>query len=342
MTRARRKTAGPALAYPNHAISQEARLGTRIAQRRGMKRIFLVLLLVSMLASTVEARAQPNADDALADGEIDPEDYVLRATVGRSSVRVAPGGSAWVSLVGFTRSASAVDQEIGGLLVVGLPFDRFARASTRTPLPEPPRPPPPPPVTPALAASETADLVVTPRLARATVAAAWRCTGLGADDARLEGILSRARWSALLPETRLRAVRFQDERLSTTDTGSDATRLYDAAGANLGLEARLTWRLDRLIYADDEPAFERMKLERHDARSRVASRVLDALFHWQRAWLDLRSLGGGARGTRDELEAALKLMEAEAALDVLTAGWFSTQKPQRVVVLAPALPRSDL
>lgn len=316
-----------------------------LAVRRRMKRILSSLLLFLVLVlPPAAARAEPNADDAFADGDVDAEDYLLRATAGRTTVRLAPGGSAWISLVGFARRA-VTEHELGGFLVVGLPLDRFARASARAALPDPPRPPPPPPPPPPpivapVSLVDASDIVVTPRLARTCVTAAWRTAGLGADDARLDAIVSRARWSALLPETRLRVVRFQDERLSTTDTGSDATRLYDAAGANFGLEARLTWRLDRLVYADDEPAFERMRLERHDARARIAARVLDALFHWQRAWLDLRALGGGARGTRDELDAALKLAEAESVLDVLTGGAF--QKPQRPVVVVPALPRSDL
>ena len=39
-------------------------------------------------------------------------------------------------------------------------------------------------------------------------------------------------------------------RMANT-TGTDTSRLRDSAGANVGLEARLTWRFDRLIYADD-------------------------------------------------------------------------------------------
>jgi hypothetical protein len=313
-----------------------------------MARIVALLFLALLCSESARAHAEPSAtarvEDALADGELDPEDLVARATAGRRALRLAPGGGAWISLVGFTRSAAGGERDLGGLVVVGLPLDRFVRAGARAPLPEParpaPPPPPPPPIAPATA--DVTDIVLTPRLARACVGAAWRSAGLGSDDERLDAIVSRARWSAILPEARVRAVRYQDERLSTTDTGSDSTRLYDAAGAQLGLEARLTWRLDRLLYADDEPAFERMKLERHDARARVAARVLEALFHWQRAWLDLRSLGASSRGTRDEVEAALRLMEAESGLDVLTAGWFSAQKPQPRAVLAPTPPRSDL
>jgi hypothetical protein len=169
----------------------------------------------------------------------------------------------------------------------------------------------------------TGDAVLTPRLARAVVGAAFRASGLGDGDARLAAVVSRARWSAVLPEARVRAVRFEDARLSL-DTGTDSARWRDSTGANVGFEGRLTWRLDRLLYADDEPAFERMKLERHDARVRIAGKALDALFHWQRAWVDLRSLPESSRGTREETDAALRVLEAEATLDVLTGGWFSS------------------
>ncbi|QUS47027.1 hypothetical protein [Salmonella enterica] len=104
------------------------------------------------------------------------------------------------------------------------------------------------------AAVDEQTVAVTPRLARATVEAAWRVAGLGNDDARLDAIVSRARWSAVLPETRLRAMRFDDQRLYT-ESSVDASRVRDSAGANVGFEARLTWRFERLLYAEDEPSF---------------------------------------------------------------------------------------
>ena len=112
------------------------------------------------------------------------------------------------------------------------------------------------------------------------------------------------------------------------DTSTDSSRLRDSAGANVGFEARLTWRFDRLIYADDEPAFERIRLDHRDARARIAAKVLDALFHWQRATLDLRTLPPAQQGTRDESDVILRVMEAEAALDVLTNGSFAANRPK--------------
>jgi hypothetical protein len=177
--------------------------------------------------------------------------------------------------------------------------------------------------------TETAiELALTPRLARACVDAAWRAAGFSGDEAALDAIISRAHWSAALPEARLRAVRYDDALLSL-DTGTDTSRLRDSAGANLGLEARLTWRLDRLVYSEDEPAFERIRLEHRDARGRLATKVLEALFHWQRAMLDLRTLPPAQVGTRDEADVVLRIMEAEAALDVLTDGWFAAHKTAR-------------
>jgi hypothetical protein len=325
-----------------------------------------VLAFLLLVVAAAEARASPRAaraasdDDRLADGEIDADDLVGRATVGRGSLRAPPGGEAWVSLAGFTRRTVVGEREVGGMVVVGLPLDRLARVGARAgaaasagagagasagagPTAN---------VVP-VSAVEEAPVGVTPRLARAAVEAAWRAAGLGSDDARLDAIVSRARWSAVLPETRLRAVRFDDQRLyAESNVDANANRLRDTAGANVGLEARLTWRFDRLLYADDEPSFERMRLERHDARARIAGRVLEALFHWHRAWLEVRWIQAASREareppnrpSRDEVEAALRLAEAEATLDVLTAGWFTSSRARfavtRAIVASPSLPEA--
>jgi hypothetical protein len=63
-----------------------------------------------------------------------------------------------------------------------------------------------------------------------------------------------------------------------------------------------------------------VRLERQDARSRLGTRTLEALFAWQRAQLDRNE---AVSGSREELEAALRVAEGEATLDVLTGGWFT-------------------
>jgi hypothetical protein len=160
-------------------------------------------------------------------------------------------------------------------------------------------------------------------MARACVAAALRASGLGTDDARVDELVARARSSAWLPEARTRAMRLWNDAAHTTTLAStDTANFYDAVGANLVLELRLTWRLDRLLFAGDEPTLERIRLERQDARARLATRTLEVLFAWQRAVLGEEQ---AVPGSRDALESRLRAIEAQATLDVLTAGWFSSR-----------------
>jgi hypothetical protein len=160
------------------------------------------------------------------------------------------------------------------------------------------------------------------------VSAALQASGLGVDDARIDALVSRARASAWLPETRMRAMRLWDSaNNATTLATTDTANFYDAVGANLVLELRLTWRLDRLLYAGDEGTLERVRLERLDARTRLATRTLEVLFTWERASLEVRQ---AASGSPEEIAARLRASEAQATLDVLTGGWFSAR------TLAPA------
>ncbi len=186
----------------------------------------------------------------------------------------------------------------------------------------------------AAASTDVAHLTdppLTPKDVRTCVGAALRASGLGGDERGIDAIVSRARWSATLPEVRLRAVQYDDQRLYTdVTTASDTSRLRDSVGAQVSLEARLTWRLDHLLFADDEPTFERIKNDRREARARVQKRVLEALFRWQRTVVEER-LGDrdGDRTTAEAAESLLHRAEAEATLDVLTGGWFSAWQSRR-------------
>lgn len=309
--------------------------------RRSLRRLALALSVVAEVTTTRAARASPASatalEDAIAAGDLDGEDLVARpvasalarASGGRAVAPRAGGGSAWVSLLAFARPSNGLAaEEIGGALVVGLPLERIANRAGQTANASPRV------ELAALRERETGPTsILPPRVARSCVLAAWRTAGLGPDDRRIDDVVSRARWSALLPEARVRAVRGQDERASL-ETTADTNRIRGSAGADLALEARLTWRLDRVLFADDEPSFERIRLERQDARMRIAARALEALFHWQRASVDLRS-GSTTSGARDDVDLLLRIAEAEATLDVLTGGWFSASVREGLVVVVP-------
>lgn len=224
----------------------------------------------------------------------------------------------------------------GGLALLTIPLDRLARRSTFAqsaprlkPTPRGRRddeapapasapapaeaPPAPPPELPTL------PVRLTRTLARAAVDAALRHAGLADGDARLDALASRARSSALLPELRLRAMRQIDASENLAPTEYDPERITATGGTSTWLEARATWRFDRLLFADDEVPLERMRHERGEARSRLTARVLELLAAWQRARL---VEDDAARPVDERVEAMLKALETEAALDVVTGGWF--------------------
>jgi hypothetical protein len=296
-------------------------------------RLYPVVVACTLLLTPALAQAEPlfgwgeNAlEDAYLDGDLDEDDHVamrIAGHVGASDVH----GESWVSILGFTSKLQSGKNDIGAFLVVGLALDRLATGPIHR-LSDPPRPQAPPPAAPLPAVppartNERALETLTggASMAHECVAAAWRTSGLGVDDARIDDIVSRSRTSALLPETRMRAMRLWDDAAHTTTvTSEDGTTLYDAIGANLVLELRLTWRLDRLVYAGDEPTLERVRLERQEARSRMATRTLEALFAWERATVEVAE---AVAGSHEELAAHLRSAEAMATLDVLTGGWAS-------------------
>jgi len=119
---------------------------------------------------------------------------------------------------------------------------------------------------------------------------------------------------------------WDDASHTTTAVTTDTSSVYDAVGANLVFELRLTWRFDRLLYAGDEPNIERVRLERQDARTRVATHVLEVLFNWQRMKI---AAAEAPADSRERIEAHLRVAEAVATLDVLTGGWFSASEARQ-------------
>lgn len=275
----------------------------------------------ALVCAASPARADPwfdadqNAlEDQFADGDVDEEDHVA-ASLGHRQGTGDVRGESWISLSGFRRFLTTGKSDFGAIVVVGLALDRWGAGSVHR-IADPPAPRPTARTDVAVAAASP----LPPGLARDCVIAAWRASGLGGDE-RIQSIESRSRSSALLPEARVRAMRlWTDASHATTLATTDGTNYYDAIGANLVLEVRLTWRLDRALYAGDEPTLERVRMERSEARTRMADRILQSLFAWAKA---NDAAAAATPGSRDETEALLRAAEAAATLDVLTDGWFS-------------------
>ena len=217
--------------------------------------------------------------------------------------------------------------DVGGGVVLSFPTETVARRSMGAPSSLRARKAktatqeeePPPPREPEVKVRAKMVLPrIRPAVARAAISAALRHHA--AADERLDDLASRARWSAILPEVRLRATRLIDESQSFSPTSYDPDRTTSTGGVSLWLEGRTTWYFDRLVFADEEVSIERMRQELGRERERITKRVLELLFGWQRA----------AQRARDPLidpqrcvEALLEEEQRALELDVLTGGWFA-------------------
>jgi hypothetical protein len=238
-------------------------------------------------------------------------------------IESAAAGDLDLSL-GFRRDEGDTQSANTAFVALSLPLERLAAPKLGAELPTPDAPSAEataaarapsaeePTLAPALPAPELA------RLARETVSAALRRENLPLRARELDSLAARAKSSAVLPELRLRATRSQDEALRLAPTPEDPYRFSLAGGNALVLEASASWRLNRLVFADEELTVERMRLEEERTRERLTARVIEKVLAWHRALSHERS---GDERLRER--STLERLEAEVELDVTTGGFFA-------------------
>jgi hypothetical protein len=258
--------------------------------------------------------------------------------------------------VALRAETSAVRTEVAGFVGVSLPLERLVAPRRVVVASADPAAPPSAPVAteaPPSASGEERAAGIRPLpapalslLARGALAAARRAERASEREQALDGLASRARVSAVLPEIRFRVARTRDETLRLTPTTDDPYRVSLAGGDAVVLEGAATFRLSRLVFADEELAVERLRLERERASERRIARVLDRVLAWHAALVRLSTAPDEAEATRWSLE----LEAAAVELDVLTKGWFGARaevlavSPERTPVVPavsspPAVPR---
>jgi len=172
------------------------------------------------------------------------------------------------------------------------------------------------------------------RLARDTLAAAENAHGAAAFAREMDSAATRARTSAVLPEIRLRAARSRDAALRLAPTVDDPYHASLADGDGVLVEAQATFRLNRLIFADEEVPLERLRIERERIDERLEARVLARVVAWHRAL----SHEWSAPDAETRGRAALARTDAELELDALTDGWFG-ERARRLAERAPPVER---
>ncbi|WP_437731927.1 hypothetical protein [Sorangium sp. So ce1335] len=320
-----------------------------------------VLLLLGALACALpapQARADLPSDDepTALDPRVDRLDAAPHELWASTPGRAQP---LWFAVqLGVARRERG-ERSLSGMLLASIPLERTDRTSDRprappptpsavaepeaprlkpappapgapraAPAPElPEAPPAPPPAQPAQAEPPLPLPVrVTPATAREAVEAALRQARLVDPGARIDALAARARTSSLLPELRLRVSRLVDEAENLAPTEYDPARRTASGGTSLWLEARATWRLDRVVFVDEEIALERLRRERAELQAKLTARVLDLLFAWQRA---VALAADPGRSPEEHRAATLEALEAEASLDLLTGGWMTRWRAAR-------------
>lgn len=277
-----------------------------------------LVIAVLVLWAPIEALAQAIAGEA-------EEPSVLEEDPRRPELELdaPPTGSLWLAVTGAFRVA---DDDSGrasqgqGMVLLGGSIDdvvkgttvrqHLALAKTQSDEPAPPHDAP----------AEAHRPQPKGPLALACVRAAIEAAGVPRELERLDDASTRARVSGLVPELRLRVARVVDEDQSLSPTEYDPERITASGGSSVWIEGRATFRLERLVFADEEVALEKMRSERRKLEREIADDVLKSFAAWQRA--------SGALATPDiddETRAKLDIERVveETRLDVLTNGWFA-------------------
>lgn len=247
----------------------------------------------------------------------------LCSSAARAQPLVPPPGAGDLRVTlqaSYVRGTTHAEQFAG--VLVSVPLARFA-----SPLPLgqsiAPSPAVPPNAEGHARAAPSSTAVYRPRLhpalVRRVVKAALRAAGMASRARALDELAARSRASALLPQLQLRGARGIDYSRRLAPTSDDPNRYSEQGAADLLLEVRLDFRLNRLLFASEEIAIERLRSERANARSRLVARVLAVLMQWERARAKAAdpTLAASVRA-----KAELDRLEAELWLDVLTAGAF--------------------
>lgn len=320
-----------------------------IRSRAGVFSPLTVCLALAALGVTTPGFAATEPDDeppwVMSLGPVDPEPQHEWWVEGAAT------GSLWVSVQATFVRTDDGRHDFAAMALLGVPLERLGRARVRpqhvaegaTPSSSPAstspglRPELPVAVLPEVSAPKTevpheqtaseTYVFVTPNMARLAIAAALEHAGLDQSTSRVDRLAARARTSALLPELRLRVTRQLDDAQVLSPTEYDPDRVTATVKASLWLEARATFKLDKLVFADEEVALERMREERVDAGKKLRERVLATLFAWQKA---LRLRDDPALDPDVQMKASFEVIETEVTLDVLTGGWFSRWRLARV------------
>ena len=156
----------------------------------------------------------------------------------------------------------------------------------------------------------------------------------------LASLTKRSRWSGLVPELRVRGVYGFDRTVSQQDSsGIYPTDLTTRGGHDSLIEGRLSFRLDRLVYGDQEGALNQ---RRRDIRLHEEKRKRDAVASLT-AWMDARRRRAAPDLDSEQLlEALREEQEALLALHLMSDGWFEGELTLELLGLTELMEHAEI
>lgn len=148
--------------------------------------------------------------------------------------------------------------------------------------------------------------------------------GVKRAEERIDSLIRRERTSGLLPELRLRGAHGFDQSLALASVGAVPGQSTTRDGSDLLLEARLTFRLNRLVVGDSEVALERARQTLFDKAEDAVKDALGQLLIFRKASVLAKQ---DDRSDDEKLEAELQAEGARIRLHMLTGGWFPLEGP---------------
>jgi hypothetical protein len=147
-----------------------------------------------------------------------------------------------------------------------------------------------------------------------------RSDGERASYQELASLTKRSRWSGLVPELRLRGVYGFDQTVSQEgSTGIYPGDLTTRGGHDSLIEARLSFRLDRLVYGDQESSHYQRRRELRQGEEKRRQDAVQSLL----VWLDARRRLADPDLSPERWYDALQDEEsALLTLHSISQGWF--------------------
>ncbi len=288
--------------------------------------LFLQILIFSFYSTISKASNYFLENDWIDSSEDTPQD----ATLDPIFQQKFDGNSFLIHLDGSFRQQYQ-SRNIKAMLTFNVPLERFSRQKRVKPANQEFRLAQTEPtsvpesiiqstISPVPQNQPASNLPISPSLMDQVLQEALKNSHFSNTNSAINQLKSASKTSALLPEIRFRALRNTSEDLTMSPTEYDPNRTTVAGGISWGLDLRVGWKLDKLIFSDEHIQLEKMRKDLAEEKKKFQLEIIDLLSDWQTAW----AMEHNSMATDEQIFAnRLKRAKIESTLHLYTNGWFT-------------------